>query len=61
MCTCSQELIYHIILLIFCILGLCTHPFSYSVLLVELIYREDTLQVGFLVLISILISILPRT
>jgi len=40
----DKELIYHIILLIFCILGLCTHPFSYSVLLVELIYREDTLQ-----------------
>ncbi|KAF5282120.1 hypothetical protein FQA39_LY17676 [Lamprigera yunnana] len=37
------ELLYHIIYLIFCLLGLMMHPFFYSVLLFDVVYREETL------------------
>lgn len=37
------ELLYHLVYLLFCILGLCCHPFFYSVLLFDVIYREETL------------------
>ena len=38
------EIIYHVIYLIFCILGLCFHPFFYSVLLLSVVYKEETLK-----------------
>ncbi|XP_061187358.1 inositol 1,4,5-trisphosphate receptor type 1-like [Saccostrea echinata] len=34
---------YHIIYLVFCILGLCVHEFFYSILLLDVINREETL------------------
>ncbi|KAK4321538.1 hypothetical protein Pmani_007659 [Petrolisthes manimaculis] len=37
------ELLYHIVYLIFCMLGLAVHPFCYSVLLFDVVYREETL------------------
>ncbi|XP_026824993.1 inositol 1,4,5-trisphosphate receptor isoform X3 [Ooceraea biroi] len=37
------EILYHISYLIFCVLGLCMHPFFYSVLLFDVVYREETL------------------
>ncbi|KAH0948674.1 hypothetical protein HN011_002941 [Eciton burchellii] len=37
------EILYHISYLIFCILGFCMHPFFYSVLLFDVVYREETL------------------
>lgn len=37
------ELLYHLVYLMFCILGLCCHPFFYSVLLFDVVYREETL------------------
>ncbi|XP_050733369.1 inositol 1,4,5-trisphosphate receptor type 1-like isoform X4 [Eriocheir sinensis] len=37
------ELLYHIIYLVFCVLGLSVHPFCYSVLLFDVVYREETL------------------
>ena len=37
------ELLYHLVYLLFCILGLCCHPFFYSVLLFDVVYREETL------------------
>ncbi|GFW93920.1 inositol 1,4,5-trisphosphate receptor type 1 [Trichonephila clavipes] len=38
------ELLYHMVYLIFCILGLCAHPFFYSVLLLDVVYQEETLK-----------------
>ncbi|XP_047489023.1 inositol 1,4,5-trisphosphate receptor-like isoform X3 [Penaeus chinensis] len=37
------ELSYHMVYLIFCVLGLSVHPFCYSVLLFDVVYREETL------------------
>ncbi|XP_076048925.1 inositol 1,4,5,-trisphosphate receptor isoform X4 [Oratosquilla oratoria] len=39
----DSELIYNAIYLIFCVLGLSVHPFCYSVLLFDVVYREETL------------------
>ncbi|XP_069694590.1 inositol 1,4,5-trisphosphate receptor isoform X4 [Periplaneta americana] len=39
----DAELLYHLAYAIFCILGLCMHPFFYSVLLFDVVYREETL------------------
>ncbi|XP_061926986.1 inositol 1,4,5-trisphosphate receptor isoform X18 [Apis cerana] len=39
----NVELLYHISYLIFCVLGICMHPFFYSVLLFDVVYREETL------------------
>ncbi|XP_043281017.1 inositol 1,4,5-trisphosphate receptor isoform X5 [Venturia canescens] len=39
----NVELWYHMAYLIFCILGICMHPFFYSVLLFDVVYREETL------------------
>ncbi|XP_011263285.1 inositol 1,4,5-trisphosphate receptor isoform X3 [Camponotus floridanus] len=37
------ELLYHVLYLIFCVLGIFMHPFFYSVLLFDVVYREETL------------------
>ncbi|CAG2052998.1 unnamed protein product, partial [Timema podura] len=39
----DAELLYHLTYLIFCVLGLSMHPFFYSVLLFDVVYREETL------------------
>ena len=39
----DTELLYHMVYLVFCLLGLVTHPFFFSVLLFDVVYREDTL------------------
>ncbi|XP_018320612.1 inositol 1,4,5-trisphosphate receptor isoform X2 [Agrilus planipennis] len=39
----DAELLYHISYLVICILGLTMHPFFYSVLLFDVVYREETL------------------
>ncbi|XP_066997452.1 inositol 1,4,5-trisphosphate receptor isoform X2 [Anabrus simplex] len=39
----DAELLYHSAYLIFCLLGICMHPFFYSVLLFDVVYREETL------------------
>ncbi|XP_046143784.1 inositol 1,4,5-trisphosphate receptor isoform X9 [Osmia bicornis bicornis] len=39
----NVEILYHISYLIFCVLGICMHPFFYSVLLFDVVYREETL------------------
>ncbi|XP_076759865.1 inositol 1,4,5-trisphosphate receptor-like isoform X6 [Xylocopa sonorina] len=39
----NVELLYHISYLMFCVLGICMHPFFYSVLLFDVVYREETL------------------
>ncbi|XP_050529247.1 inositol 1,4,5-trisphosphate receptor [Daktulosphaira vitifoliae] len=39
----DAEILYHLMYIIFCILGLCMHPFFYSVLLLDVVYREETL------------------
>ncbi|KAL7671241.1 hypothetical protein ACOME3_006142 [Neoechinorhynchus agilis] len=36
-------LAYHVMYLILCLLGLCVHEFFYSLLLLDVVYREDTL------------------
>ncbi|EFX70034.1 hypothetical protein DAPPUDRAFT_113087 [Daphnia pulex] len=41
-CT-DTEIVYHVVYLIFCFLGLSTHPFFFSVLLFDVVYREETL------------------
>jgi len=42
-CT-DLEIIYHVIFLSFGILGLCFHPLFYSVLLLHVVYTEETLR-----------------
>ncbi|CAF1314468.1 unnamed protein product [Adineta steineri] len=37
------QLVYHVGYLILCVLGLCVHEFFYSLLLLDVVYREDTL------------------
>ncbi len=37
------EFIYHVLYLILCMLGLCVHEFFYSLLLLDVVYREETL------------------
>ncbi|XP_022242608.1 inositol 1,4,5-trisphosphate receptor type 1-like [Limulus polyphemus] len=37
------ELLYHLGYFVFCVLGLCMHPFFYSVLLLDVVYQEETL------------------
>jgi len=37
------EVLYHSVYLLFCALGLFCHPFFYSVLLFDVVYREETL------------------
>ncbi|XP_043506455.1 inositol 1,4,5-trisphosphate receptor isoform X5 [Frieseomelitta varia] len=39
----NVEILYHMSYLIFCVLGICMHPFFYSVLLFDVVYREETL------------------
>ncbi|XP_046406859.1 inositol 1,4,5-trisphosphate receptor isoform X3 [Ischnura elegans] len=39
----DAELLYHLAYLIMCFLGLCMHPFFYSFLLFDVVYREETL------------------
>ncbi|XP_072755426.1 inositol 1,4,5-trisphosphate receptor-like isoform X5 [Anoplolepis gracilipes] len=39
----NMELLYHMLYLIFCVLGIFMHPFFYSVLLFDVVYREETL------------------
>ncbi|XP_071054904.1 inositol 1,4,5-trisphosphate receptor isoform X3 [Onthophagus taurus] len=39
----DAELLYHMGYLIFCILGIVINPFFYSVLLFDVVYREETL------------------
>ncbi|KAL1130070.1 hypothetical protein AAG570_013013 [Ranatra chinensis] len=39
----DAEILYHLSYVVFCILGLCMHPFFYSVLLLDVVYREETL------------------
>ncbi|CAD1478649.1 unnamed protein product, partial [Heterotrigona itama] len=39
----NVEVLYHMSYLIFCVLGICMHPFFYSVLLFDVVYREETL------------------
>ncbi|KAG5862348.1 hypothetical protein JTB14_024863 [Gonioctena quinquepunctata] len=39
----DAELVYHLAYLVFCMLGLVMHPFFYSVLLFDVVYREETL------------------
>ncbi|CAH1103547.1 unnamed protein product [Psylliodes chrysocephalus] len=39
----DAELLYHMCYLIFCTLGIIMHPFFYSVLLFDVVYREETL------------------
>ncbi|EFX78774.1 hypothetical protein DAPPUDRAFT_245527 [Daphnia pulex] len=41
-CT-DTEIVYHVVHLIFCFLGLRPHPFFFSVLLFDVVYREETL------------------
>uniref|UniRef100_UPI00358E2778 inositol 1,4,5-trisphosphate-gated calcium channel ITPR1-like n=1 Tax=Myxine glutinosa TaxID=7769 RepID=UPI00358E2778 len=37
------EFLYHIVYLMTCVLGLCVHEFFYSLLLFDVVYREETL------------------
>ncbi|UJR25841.1 hypothetical protein I4U23_007191 [Adineta vaga] len=37
------ELVYHVGYLLLCVFGLCVHEFFYSLLLLDVVYREDTL------------------
>ncbi|KAL0859629.1 hypothetical protein ABMA27_010755 [Loxostege sticticalis] len=39
----DPELLYHSVYLLFCFLGICCHPFFFSVLLLDIVYREETL------------------
>ncbi|XP_017780207.1 PREDICTED: inositol 1,4,5-trisphosphate receptor isoform X5 [Nicrophorus vespilloides] len=39
----DAELLYHLAYLVFCMLGLLMHPFFFSVLLFDVVYREETL------------------
>ncbi|XP_014243514.1 inositol 1,4,5-trisphosphate receptor [Cimex lectularius] len=39
----DAEILYHLSYVMFCILGLFMHPFFYSVLLLDVVYREETL------------------
>ncbi|XP_041983681.1 inositol 1,4,5-trisphosphate receptor isoform X2 [Aricia agestis] len=39
----DPELLYHSVYLVFCFLGICCHPFFFSVLLLDVVYREETL------------------
>ncbi|XP_072946066.1 inositol 1,4,5-trisphosphate receptor [Epargyreus clarus] len=39
----DPELLYHGVYLLFCFLGICCHPFFFSVLLLDIVYREETL------------------
>ncbi|XP_075218736.1 inositol 1,4,5,-trisphosphate receptor isoform X2 [Lycorma delicatula] len=39
----DAEILYHLSYVVFCVLGLCMHPFFYSVLLLDVVYREETL------------------
>jgi hypothetical protein len=39
----NTEIVYHVVYLIFCFLGLSTHTFFFSVLLFDVVYREETL------------------
>ena len=38
------EFIYHVIYLIVCAAGLCMHPLFYSILLLNVVYQEETLK-----------------
>lgn len=37
------EFMYHVCYLLLCVLGLCAHEFFYSLLLLDVVYREETL------------------
>ncbi|XP_071158976.1 inositol 1,4,5-trisphosphate-gated calcium channel ITPR1-like isoform X6 [Mytilus edulis] len=38
------EFMYHILYLLLCVFGLCVHEFAYSLLLLDVVYREETLS-----------------
>ncbi|RWS27298.1 inositol 1:4:5-trisphosphate receptor-like protein, partial [Leptotrombidium deliense] len=38
------EFVYHFVYLLFCACGLCLHPLFYSVLLLNVVYQEETLR-----------------
>ncbi|CAB3242639.1 unnamed protein product [Arctia plantaginis] len=40
---CDPELLYHSAYLVICFLGICCHPFFFSILLLDIVYREETL------------------
>ncbi|XP_054164139.1 inositol 1,4,5-trisphosphate receptor-like isoform X3 [Oppia nitens] len=40
----DKEFLYHISYLIFCIVGLVVHPLIYSILLLNVVYQEETLR-----------------
>lgn len=37
------QLIYHFVYMVFCMAGMLVHPFFYSILLFDVVYREETL------------------
>ncbi|RZF46806.1 hypothetical protein LSTR_LSTR012029 [Laodelphax striatellus] len=39
----DAEILYHLSYVMFCVMGLCMHPFFYCVLLLDVVYREETL------------------
>ncbi|CAL4061721.1 unnamed protein product, partial [Meganyctiphanes norvegica] len=39
----DSELLYHVMYLVVCVLGLSVHPFCYCILLFDVVYREETL------------------
>ncbi|XP_070559179.1 inositol 1,4,5-trisphosphate receptor-like isoform X4 [Ptychodera flava] len=39
----DMEFLYHIFYLVICVLGLCVHEFFYSILLLDVVYQEETL------------------
>uniref|UniRef100_T1HK15 Inositol 1,4,5-trisphosphate receptor n=1 Tax=Rhodnius prolixus TaxID=13249 RepID=T1HK15_RHOPR len=39
----DAEILYHLSYVMFCVFGLFMHPFFYSVLLLDVVYREETL------------------
>ncbi|KAG1683402.1 Inositol 1,4,5-trisphosphate receptor [Nymphon striatum] len=40
----DAELLYNVLYLVFCALGMFLHPFCFSVLLLDVVYREETLH-----------------
>ncbi|CAG9138106.1 unnamed protein product [Plutella xylostella] len=39
----DRELLYHCAYLLFCLMAIASHPFFFSVLLLDIVYREETL------------------
>ncbi|CAG2100807.1 unnamed protein product [Medioppia subpectinata] len=40
----DNEFLYHVVYLIFCMVGLIVHPLIYSILLLNVVYQEETLK-----------------